>query len=90
MMPDINIAATTAMQTLHPEGREMAIMAGANVIMPNMTIQDVRANYQIYENKPGIEDDAAISKSKLEEFLSKKSIPIGLNQWGDSLHFINR
>lgn len=90
MMPDINIAATTAMQTLHPEGREMAVMAGANVIMPNMTIQDVRANYQIYENKPGIEDDAAISKSKLEEFLSKKSIPIGLNQWGDSLHFINR
>ena len=90
MMPDINIAATTAMQTLHPEGREMAIMAGANVIMPNMTIQNVRANYQIYENKPGIEDDAAISKSKLEEFLSKKSIPIGLNQWGDSLHFINR
>jgi len=90
MMPDINIAATTAMQTLHPEGREMAIMAGANVIMPNMTIQDVRANYQIYENKPGIEDDAAISKSKLEEFLSQKNIPIGLNQWGDSPRFRNR
>lgn len=90
MMPDINIAATTAMQTLHPEGREMAIMAGANVIMPNMTIQDVRANYQIYENKPGIEDDAAISKSKLEHFLEKKNIPIGLNQWGDSLRFRNR
>lgn len=90
MMPDINIAATTAMQTLHPEGREMAIMAGANVIMPNMTIKDVRANYQIYENKPGIEDDAAISKSKLEEFLSQKNIPIGLNQWGDSPRFRNR
>lgn len=90
MMPDINIAATTAMQTLHPEGREMAIMAGANVIMPNMTIKDVRANFQIYENKPGIEDDAAISKSKLEEFLSQKNIPIGLNQWGDSPRFRNR
>lgn len=90
LMPDINIAATTAMQTLHPEGREMAIMAGANIIMPNMTIQQVRANYQIYENKPGIEDDAAISKTRIEEFLAQKRIPIGLNQWGDSLHFINR
>lgn len=90
LMPDINIAATTAMQVLHPEGREMAVMAGANIIMPNMTLQQVRSDYQIYENKPGVEDDAAISKSKLEEFLSKKRIPIGLNQWGDSLHFINR
>lgn len=90
MMPDINIAATTAMQTLHPEGREMAIMAGANVIMPNMTLQQVRKEYQIYENKPGIEDDAAISKSKIEQFLTQKNIPIGWNQWGDSLHYSNR
>jgi biotin synthase len=90
LMPDINIAATTAMQTLHPEGREMAIMAGANVIMPNMTIQQVRSSYQIYENKPGIEDDAAISRTKLENFLSEKNIPIGFNQWGDSLRFKNR
>jgi biotin synthase len=90
LMPDINIAATTAMQTLHPEGREMAIMAGANVIMPNMTIQSVRSEYAIYENKPGVEDDAAISKSKLESFLGEKNIPIGWNQWGDSIRFRNR
>lgn len=90
LMPDINIAATTAMQTLHPEGREMAIMAGANVIMPNMTIQSVRREYAIYENKPGVEDDAAISRSKLESFLGEKNIPIGWNQWGDSIRFRNR
>ena len=90
LMPDINIAATTAMQTLHPEGREMAIMAGANVIMPNMIIQSVRSEYIIYEKKPGIEDAAAISKSKLESFLGEKNIPIGWNQWGDSIRFRNR
>lgn len=90
LMPDINIAATTAMQTLHPEGREMAIMAGANVVMPNMTIQQVRKEYKLYENKPGIEDDAAISKSRLEHFLNEKNIPIGWNRWGDSLRFRNR
>jgi hypothetical protein len=55
-----------------------------------MTIQSVRSEYAIYENKPGIEDDAAISKSKLESFLGEKNIPIGWNQWGDSIRFRNR
>lgn len=87
LMPKINIAATTAMQVIDPEGREKAVLAGANIIMPNMTISEVRKNYQIYENKPGIEDDAAISKSKLEENLSKNGIEIGWSQWGDSKAF---
>lgn len=87
LMPKINIAATTAMQVIDPEGREKAVLAGANIIMPNMTISEVRKNYQIYENKPGIEDDAAISKSKLEENLAKKGIEIGWSQWGDSQAF---
>lgn len=86
LMPDINIAATTALQVLDPDGREKAIMAGANIIMPNMTISQVRSEYQIYDHKPGIEDDAAISKSKLEENLSKMKIPIGWSEWGDSKH----
>ena len=52
LMPDINIAATTAMQAIVPDGRERAIMAGANVLMPNLTLSDVREEYQIYQNKP--------------------------------------
>ena len=40
LMPDINIAATTAMQAIVPDGRERAIMAGANVLMPNLTLSD--------------------------------------------------
>lgn len=87
LMPKINIAATTAMQVIDPEGREKAVYCGANVIMPNMTISEVRKEYQIYENKPGIEDDAAISKSKLEENLEKKGIEIGWGEWGDSKAF---
>lgn len=90
LMPDINIAATTALQVIDANGREKAIKAGANIIMPNMTIQEVRDSYQIYENKPGINDDAEISKSKLEEHLSEMNIPIGWNQWGDSKHFSKR
>jgi biotin synthase len=85
-MPDINIAATTALQVLHPEAREMAVLAGANIIMPNMTLPEFRPNYQIYEHKPGIHDDAAISKSKLEQNLHHLGISVGYNEWGDSQH----
>ncbi len=87
MMPKINIAATTAMQVIEPFGRERAVKSGANIIMPNMTISEVRANYQIYENKPGISDDAAISKSKLEHNLKEMGIEIGWSEWGDSKAF---
>jgi biotin synthase len=90
LMPDINIAATTALQVVHPEGREMAISAGANIIMPNMTLPEFRPHYLIYEHKPGIEDDAVVSKSKLEENLRAVGITIGYGEWGDSLHFPNR
>jgi len=87
LMPDINIAATTALQVLHPEGREMAVLAGANIIMPNMTLPEHRPDYLIYEHKPGVNDDAALSKSKLEENLQNAGIIIGYGEWGDSLHF---
>jgi len=86
LMPDINIAATTALQVLYPEGREMAVLAGANIIMPNMTLPEHRPDYLIYEHKPGVTDDAAVSKSKLEENLYNAGITIGYNEWGDSQH----
>lgn len=90
LMPDINIAATTAMQVLAPDGRERAIMAGANVLMPNLTLPEVREEYQIYQDKPGVGEDAALSSSSTEERLRKMKIPIGYGRWGDSLHFSKR
>jgi biotin synthase len=90
LLPKINIAATTAMQVVDPEGREKAVLAGANIIMPNMTITEVRESYQIYENKPGIKDDAAISKTKLEMNLEKNGIEIGWGEWGDSRAFVRK
>jgi Biotin synthase and related enzymes len=87
LMPDINIAATTALQVLHPKGREMSILAGANIIMPNITPTKYRQEYDIYEHKPNINDDAAISKSKIEQTLCESGITIGYNEWGDSSHF---
>lgn len=78
LMPDINIAATTAMQTLHPTGRELAIKAGANVVMPNITPQRVIKDYMLYENK---------YFGEVDQLLKDKTINIGYNSWGDSLKF---
>ena len=89
-MPDINIAATTALQVLYPKGREMAVLAGANIIMPNITSTKYRPEYNIYEHKPSVNDDAEISKSKLEQTLRESGIMIGYSEWGDSRHFRNR
>jgi len=89
LMPDINIAATTALQVLHHEGREMAVLAGANIIMPNMTLPEFRPDYLIYEHKPSVNEDAALSKSKLEQNLQNAGIEIGYGEWGDSRHFLS-
>ena len=51
MLPDINIPATTAMETLHPNGRIIALQSGANVVMPNVTDMQYRKKYEIYPNK---------------------------------------
>lgn len=47
LMKDINIPATTAMETLNPKGRIMALQSGANVIMPNVTMSEYRKKYEI-------------------------------------------
>lgn len=51
LLPDINIPATTAMETLHPQGRLMALKCGANVVMPNATEGEARVKYELYPNK---------------------------------------
>ena len=51
MFPYALIPATTALGTIHPEGREMGLRAGANVVMPNLSPVRTRALYELYENK---------------------------------------
>ncbi len=90
MMKNINIAATTAMQTLDPSGREKAIMAGANIIMPNLTPVKYRENYLLYEDKPCIDEEAEECKNCLEARIKIAGASIGYNEWGDSKHFIEK
>lgn len=87
LMKDINIAATTAMQAIDPEGREKAILVGANVIMPNLTPLKYREDYLLYEDKPCIDEEADECKNCLEARIHRTGNTIGYKEWGDSLHF---
>lgn len=58
LMPDINIPATTAMESLHPLGRLRALQCGANVVMPNVTDNEYRQFYELYPNKICINETA--------------------------------
>lgn len=90
MMKDINIAATTAMQTIDPIGREKAIKAGANVIMPNLTPVKYREGYLLYEDKPCIDEEASECKTCLEARIAMSGDEIGYDEVGTSLHYTKR
>lgn len=87
MMPDINIAATTALQTIEKNARIKAIKIGANVLMPNITPRKYRDDYFLYENKPvsnqSNEDDLKV----LEKSLAEIGCRIGYGEQGNSRRF---
>ncbi len=58
LLPDSNIPATTAMETLHPQGRLLALQCGANVVMPNVTATIYRKQYELYPGKVCTGDSA--------------------------------
>ncbi|NLE35999.1 MAG: [FeFe] hydrogenase H-cluster radical SAM maturase HydE [Bacteroidales bacterium] len=89
IMKDINIVASTAMQTIDPAGREKAISCGANVVMPNLTPARYRSGYLIYEGKPGYReaDESNVSGLNLDLI---PDVIIGLGSWGDTPHFARR
>lgn len=64
LLPDINIPATTAMETLAPDGQIRALTGGANVIMPNVTLTAYRKHYELYPGKSatGYTPDESLQK----------------------------
>ncbi len=90
IMKDINIAAATAMQAIDPMGREKALMAGANVIMPNITPGKYRDSYKLYENKPCTDEEAEDCTNCLEARIHMTGDEIGYGERGDSKHYARR
>lgn len=67
MFPYALIPATTALGTIHPQGRELGLKAGANVIMPNLSPVNVRKLYTLYNNKLCSDAEAAEGLQELNE-----------------------
>lgn len=68
-LPHALLPATTALGTICPNGRELGILAGANVLMPNLSPVSVRENYALYDNKLTIGNESAQNKRLLEKQL---------------------
>ena len=90
MMPEINMVAATANQTVDPQGREKAISVGANVIMPNLTPGEYRESYFIYPDKACVQDTPDQCQTCLDIRMAAIGHKILYNAWGDSLAFTKK
>ncbi len=87
VLKDVNIAAATALQALKFNGRELGVMAGANIIMPNVSDTKYREGYQLYDNKPCLDENSNQCRACLTGRILGIGETIGFDKWGDSPHF---
>lgn len=85
LLPRVLLPATTALGTIAGDGREQGILAGANVIMPNLSPPGVREKYLLYDNKLCTGSEAAESLSQLKKQMEKIGYRITVSR-GDSLN----
>lgn len=90
VLRDINIAAATALQALEYTGREQGLMCGANVIMPNLTETEFRPKYQLYDDKPCIDENSSMCRGCLSGRIKGIGEEVGFNAKGDSAHYRKR
>ena len=90
MMKDINIVASTALQTIQPQGREIAIQTGANIIMPNITPSKYRNSYKLYDNKPYTDEADEDYQNYHESRVNIANAEVVYGEWGDSSHYNKR
>lgn len=72
ILPKVLLPSTTALGTIDQTGREKGILAGANVVMPNLSPISSRKKYELYDNKICTDEESAQSLAKLK--LHMKSI----------------
>ncbi|MEG0190224.1 MAG: [FeFe] hydrogenase H-cluster radical SAM maturase HydE [Lachnospiraceae bacterium] len=84
MLPQALLPATTALGTIHSEGRQLGILAGANVVMPNLSPLDVRTAYSLYDHKICTGEEAAEGIQKLKEHMKTIGYEVVVSR-GDSL-----
>lgn len=87
LLPRVLLPATTALGTIAPDGRERGILAGANVVMPNLSPIDVRKKYLLYNDKLCSGDETAEHIKELAARFSKINCVLDMSR-GDSLNKI--
>lgn len=85
MLPKVLLPSTTALGTIHPKGRELGILSGANVVMPNLSPTEVRKDYLLYDNKICTGDESAQCRRSLEQRMEAIGYHI-VTARGDSLN----
>ena len=85
MHPSALIPSTTALATLSPDGREKGILAGANVVMPNLSPREQREKYALYDNKAAFGAEAAEGLRNLAQRLETIGYRISTDR-GDYNH----
>jgi len=70
MLPSVLLPATTALATVDPKGRVLGLLAGANVVMPNLSPAGVRSKYLLYDNKAIAGAESAQALDELKEVVS--------------------
>ena len=87
MLPTVLLPATTALGTIDPRGRELGILAGANVVMPNLSPVSVRKKYDLYDNKICTGEEAAECMNCLKRRIESIGYEIVTDR-GDNVRYI--
>lgn len=86
-LPNALIPSTTALGTIHPMGREKGVLAGANVVMPNLSPISVRKKYMLYDNKICTGDESAQCVVCMKKRMESIGYKVVVNK-GDHVSFV--
>lgn len=86
LLPKALLPATTALGTLDPKGREKALLAGANVVMPNLSPINVREKYALYKDKICTGDEAAHCRQCIEKRIESVGFHVDMGR-GDHIEY---
>ena len=84
MLPQVLLPATTALGTAEEGGRKLGVLAGANVVMPNLSPAGVRKKYMLYDNKLSGGSEAAEHLDLLKKEMGSIGFAVAVDR-GDSL-----
>ncbi|NLK20636.1 MAG: [FeFe] hydrogenase H-cluster radical SAM maturase HydE [Epulopiscium sp.] len=86
LLPSVLLPATTALGTLDATGREKALRAGANVVMPNLSPIGIREKYSLYDGKICTGDEAAECRKCIEKRIENAGFHVDLSRGDNALY----